>query len=214
MELYDLEHRVSPLFIVKLKEELNRPLKIKNALGSSFTFIYERGTVQLVTDAEQIFDHDYDLWLPLMNSNRIDTICGMHITPRMCSLDNIRTIVIQDISMLDSLSDWMFQDSDSSSQGEKTISYIGKPLDNELFIEGKFHDIIAAVNLPLNQDLRELLVVNPTVRSLGINGDNFNYWNTIPDIEQLVVYVTDGVNTRFAMNYLNQFTGKIVFVRW
>lgn len=213
MEIYDLRGEVDKKNLVDVREQLTKPLQIRGLKDSSLNFVYDDGEVQFIPTSDSITEFDFSAWLPLTTAKTVDTIKGMYMSNNTVALPNIVNIIIQDISVISSISDWMF-DELSEIKTEKIISYLGRPVSSEVIVEGVVNRNIVEINLPLNQNLVALCKRNPQIRSVGINADLFNYWNLIPQVDRIVVFASNGVTVNMANYYLKGFRGEVLVVVW
>lgn len=177
--------------------------------------LYQYNNVfEIIPLDDQADNMEYSHIANIIRDSKIDTILSRNISNILFHLPNIHNVIFQDISALENgdLGEIIF---DMTWYGEeKVISYMGRPTSKDITIEGTINHNIVELNIPLNQNLIEIVNENPNIRSLGINGDSFNYWNTIPNINRIVVFVTPGVNVKMASYYLQYFRGDVLFVTW
>jgi hypothetical protein len=180
----------------------------------NFDIYHYDETIEIIPIENEIDDIDYLTVANVIANTSTNTLIGRNINKSLILLPNIENIILKDCTSFEAdLGDKIF---DLSWHGtKKTISYIGPPISFEITIEGKINENILEINIPLNQNLEEILIENPNIQSLGCNGDCFNYWNCIPEnIQRLVVFVTQGVNQNIASHYLRDFRGNVLFVTW
>lgn len=163
---------------------------------------------------DQADNIEYSHIANIICNSDIDTVLSRNIPKVLFHLPNVLNVIFQDISALENgdLGEIIF---DTTWRGrEKVISYMGRPASKDITIEGVINRNIVELNIPLNQNLIEIVKENPNIRSLGINGDSFNYWNCIPEIDRIVVFTRPGVNVKMASYYLRYFRGDVLFVTW
>lgn len=167
---------------------------IRGLADSNLEFHYSGdGTVELVGVPE--YDDDIEAWLPMLNREEINTIIGTNITASIFSLPNITTAIFTKLTRLNGV----IQNSIETGV-KKVVSYIGPPV--SVIINVKFNPDIIQLNLPLNQNIEELVANNPQLISVGISSYKFNYWNLLPDLQRYVVYTSSLLDSRFAAYYI------------
>lgn len=207
MKIVDLSHRDVVFDYTQNITFINHPY-------TSLQLMYEDGncTIRLDPQIEEHVDIDDDqinLWIPFLSVPEVESITTGYITSQLCEIPNILTITIVNIKDISRVHDWIL--SSQSSGVAKSIQFLGKPT-MDIHLNGIINSDITQLNIPLNQNLMELYTTNPQLVSVGINGDNFNYWNVIPPIH-LIIYTTSLINMKHIMTRLRGHSDKIILLR-
>lgn len=179
-----------------------------NHPNTSLQLVYEDGRAMIIPDPnidyselDDFTDDEINLWIPFLSVPDINSVQTGLITVEICRISNIQTIYVFDAKVIEKIEEWITDINDAGDQ-TKSIEYISKPNGTILIDSTRINPSIVRLNIPLNQNLQELHSNNPHLIEIGINGDNFGYWNALPDVH-LTVYTTSIVNMRMSNYYLS-----------
>jgi ABC-type molybdate transport system substrate-binding protein len=224
MKVYDLKNRVQSRHLKtwsnSVSSEFTEPLIIRNLEDSCLSFVFDgNGSVELVDEQGfEVEEKDADAWVDLVRNELVNTLEGNNLTSNLVNLPNIRNILIHNVSKLLSIEEWLTDDTTPYSESStKSVGYYGKAVEDNLEITGTLNANIVALNLPLTCDLFDLVTYNPNLKSVGINGDRFQFWNRIPfdSLDRIFVFVSSTHNISYAKHHLlPHFLGDIEFIIW
>lgn len=189
-------------------------LKFINHPYTSLQMLYEDGTAtiilnHLIEEDVDIDDDQINLWIPFLSVPEITSLNAGYITSELCNVPNIEIITIININDIARINQWILND--SLINNIKTIQFLGKP-SVDIILDGSINKSIKYLNIPLNQNLMELYTNNSHLVGIGINGDNFGYWNMLPPIH-LTVYTTSIINMKHIQVRLRNHTNKTILLR-